>query len=71
MEQVLLKPEEAARALSLGRSKVYELLASGSLESITIGKSRRIPADALRRWVDRQLRGDTGAPVPAAADEAA
>lgn len=54
MEQLLLKPEEASRVLGLGRSKIYQLLATGAIESIAVGRSRRIPADALRRWVDRQ-----------------
>ena len=66
MEQLLLKPEEASRVLAIGRSKVYELLASGALESIAIGRSRRIPAEALRRWVDRQREAR---PEPAPAEE--
>lgn len=49
--RLLLRPEEAARVLAIGRSKLYELLASGDLESVCIGSSRRIPADALRRFV--------------------
>lgn len=61
MEQLLLKPEEASRVLAIGRSKIYELLATGALESIAVGRSRRIPAEALRRWVDRQ-RAAQGAP---------
>ena len=66
MEQLLLKPEEASRVLAIGRSKVYELMASGALESIAIGRSRRIPAEALRRWVDRQREPR---PEPAQSDE--
>jgi excisionase family DNA binding protein len=51
MEKLLLTPEEAARALSIGRSKLYQLLASGSLRSVTIGSSRRVPVEALRNFV--------------------
>jgi excisionase family DNA binding protein len=60
MEKVLLTPEEAAQALSIGRSKVYELLRAGALASVRIGASRRIPVDAVRAYVDA-LAGDSAA----------
>lgn len=44
---------EAADALRIGRSKLYELLASGEIESIHIGRSRKIPATALSDYVNR------------------
>lgn len=57
MEQVLLlTPEEAARALSISRSKLYELLADGQLESVRIGALRRIPVEALNSFI-AQLAG--------------
>jgi excisionase family DNA binding protein len=56
VEKLLLKPEEAAEALSIGRSKVYELIGTGELASVRIGACRRIPADALVEFVSR-LRG--------------
>jgi excisionase family DNA binding protein len=54
--KLLLTPAEAAELLGLGRSTVYELLAGGDLESICIGRARRIPRDALLAYVER-LRG--------------
>ncbi|MGA7270643.1 MAG: helix-turn-helix domain-containing protein [Acidimicrobiia bacterium] len=63
VEKLLLKPEEAAEVLSIGRSKVYELIGTGELASVRIGASRRIPADALVEFVSR-LQGaavDSGA----------
>lgn len=50
---ILLTPVEAARALGIGRSKVYELLQAGVLESVHIGSCRRIPAVALSDLVAR------------------
>jgi excisionase family DNA binding protein len=47
MSPVLLTVEEAADALALGRTKVYELLDAGALRSIKIGRARRIPVEAL------------------------
>ena len=55
MEKLLLRPTEAADQLGITRSKLYELLASGEVPSIKIGKSRRIPADALKKWVNEQM----------------
>jgi excisionase family DNA binding protein len=44
---------EAATALRISRTKLYELLDSGEIESIHIGRGRKIPADALRIYIDR------------------
>ena len=54
MERLLLRPIEAAEAIGVGRSKVYELLASGELPSIRIGSSVRVPLDGLRAWIAKQ-----------------
>ncbi len=51
--QLLLTPTEAARALGIGRSKLYELIQKGALESVHIGTCCRIPADALSDLVAR------------------
>lgn len=55
--KLLLTPEEAADRLSLGRTKVYQLITSGALKSVRIGKSRRIPTAALLDLVDRLHAG--------------
>ena len=38
----------------LGRTKTYELLGTGELDSITIGKRRLIIIDSYRRLIERQ-----------------
>ena len=43
MEKLLLSPADAAAHLSIGRSKVYELMRLGQLRSVKIGALRRIP----------------------------
>ena len=65
MEKLLLRPHECAEVLGLCRSKVYELIASGALPSITIGKSRRIPVEALRDWVRAQSEAGESRAMPA------
>jgi excisionase family DNA binding protein len=54
--RLLLRPEEAAEVLGLGRTKVYKLIGSGELRSIKIGSSRRVSATALAEFV-AQLDG--------------
>lgn len=50
-QKLLLKPEEVAERLSVGRTSVYDLLRSGRLESVRIGASRRVPAEAVEAFV--------------------
>lgn len=61
---ILLSAEEAAEMLGIGRTFVFELIANGRLESITIGRRRLIPRDALERLVaeerERQLAEKCG-----------
>lgn len=61
----LLRPEEAAEFLSLSRARIYELLKAGEIESVTIGRSRRIPLAALDDFVTR-LRAEGGCHTPRA-----
>lgn len=56
---------EFCRISGLGRTRVYELIANGELDSISIGKRRLIVLDSYRRLIDRQ-RG-TPAEKPATA----
>ena len=44
VEKVLLTVEEAAARLNLGRTSVFGLIKRGEIESVRIGRSRRIPA---------------------------
>ena len=53
LDKLLLKPAEAAHMLGIGRTKLFELLASGALESVQIGQSRRVPRDALDAFLAR------------------
>ena len=52
VDRLLLTPEHAAELLAVGRTKIYELLRTGELESVRIGAARRIPAAALTAYVE-------------------
>ncbi|MFF0030261.1 excisionase family DNA-binding protein [Streptomyces avermitilis] len=50
---VLLKVEEAARRLRIGRTTCFALIRTGELESVLVGGLRRIPVDAPAAYVTR------------------
>lgn len=52
-ERIVLTVEEAAERLGIGRTLVYALVRRGDIESISIGRLRRIPCDAVDDFVDR------------------
>jgi excisionase family DNA binding protein len=51
--QLLLTAVQAAATLAICRTKLYDLLRKGELESVQIGTSRRIPYVALTEYVQR------------------
>jgi excisionase family DNA binding protein len=57
VEQLLVKPLEAAEALGMGRTVFYRLVKAGVIPSCRIGKSIRIPVSALKSWAERQGPG--------------
>lgn len=63
---VALTVEEAARRLGIGRTTMYALIASGQVQSVRIGRLRRIPAEALAAY----LATSSQAPAPTAAHAA-
>ena len=56
MDKKLLDVAEAAQMLGLGRSKTYDLVMSGLLRSLLIGRSRRIPLGAIDEFIETQLK---------------
>ncbi|MER7129426.1 helix-turn-helix domain-containing protein [Streptosporangium saharense] len=49
--KLLVSASEASQMLGIGKTKIYELMASGELRSVKIGRSRRIPVEALTAFV--------------------
>jgi len=50
-QPLLYTVPQVTRLLNLGRSRVYELIRTGALPSVTIGHSRRITITAVRDFV--------------------
>jgi len=51
VERLLFTVEEAAAALGVGRSLMFELIAAGHVETVRVGRLRRVRPDALHSYV--------------------
>lgn len=49
-ERVLLTVEEAAQRLRIGRTRMFALVKTGAIESVRIGRLRRISVDAVTAY---------------------
>jgi len=54
VEPICVKVNDAARMIGIGRTKLYELIASGEIEAIKLGKSTRIMTASLHELVMRR-----------------
>lgn len=52
MEQLAYSINETARALSLGRTSIYALIAEGKLETFKLGRRTLVKATSIRRLID-------------------
>ena len=53
-QPLLLSIPDVAASLGLGRSKVYELIAKEGLPVIRFGRSVRVSAASLQKWVEQR-----------------
>lgn len=54
MEPLLVSIAETAKALSLGRTSVYELINAGELETRKMGRRRLVTVESIKRLIDNQ-----------------
>ncbi|MGH3812275.1 MAG: excisionase family DNA-binding protein [Pseudonocardiaceae bacterium] len=64
-QPLLLRIEDAAERLGIGRTLMFALVAEGEIESVQVGRLRRIPAECLDEFVTR-LRSNAHRDDPAA-----
>lgn len=55
MSTDLLTVPETMRKLRVSRQVLYALIRSGELPSLRIGRSRRIPAEAVAAFIEQKL----------------
>ena len=54
VEPICVRVNDAARMIGVGRTKVYELISSGELETVKIGKATRVTTASLHELVRRK-----------------
>jgi excisionase family DNA binding protein len=52
---LLLSPAEAAKALGISRATLYPLLMRKETPSVRVGGLRRVPIEALQRYIGELL----------------
>ena len=53
VEPICVRVNDAARMIGVGRTKLYELISSGELETIKLGKATRVTTASLHKLVER------------------
>ncbi|MFE9395724.1 helix-turn-helix domain-containing protein [Streptomyces flavidovirens] len=51
-----LTVEEAARRLSVGRTTMYALIRDGAVQTVPIGRLRRVPVQALSDYLTARMQ---------------
>ncbi len=54
VEPICVRINDAARMIGVGRTKLYELIANGEVETVKLGKSTRVITASLHRLIMRQ-----------------
>lgn len=57
-DQLVATPNQAMKALVVGRSTLYSLINAGELESYTEGRSRRILVSSIHAYIERRLASE-------------
>ncbi|MBB0244357.1 helix-turn-helix domain-containing protein [Streptomyces alkaliphilus] len=59
-ERLLYRPEEAAAALGISRSLIYEEIRLGRLKTVRIGRRRLVPPEYVTQYIEL-LKREAGA----------
>jgi excisionase family DNA binding protein len=54
---LLVRPKQACSMLSVGITRLYELMNSGTLESFKDGKARKITVRSIEAYVEKHVGG--------------
>ena len=64
MTRMLYPINDAVRVLGIGRSTLYELIATGEIHTVKIGRRTLIAHDELERYVTRLTEREAAESVP-------
>jgi len=53
-DPICVRVNDAARMIGVDRTKLYELIAAGEIETVKLGKSTRITTASLHELIRRQ-----------------
>jgi excisionase family DNA binding protein len=54
MENLMLRPAEAAELIGVGRTTFYKLVKAKEVPTCLLGKSIRIPLAPFRKWAEEK-----------------
>ena len=60
MQGKLLKVEEVAQILGISKSFAYQLMRTGQIPTVHIGRSRRVKRRDLERFISENTHGESG-----------
>jgi len=52
----LLRPDEVADRLNIGKRTVYKLIADGEIPALKIRSSLRVPDYAIEKYISKQMQ---------------
>ena len=55
-ERLSCRPAEVRELIGIGRTKLRELLATGEIESFSVGRARLVSRATLERWVSQSTQ---------------
>ena len=60
-QRLLLRIPEVAETLGIGRTKIYEMIATGELPTVHFGRAVRISVTTLQKWVEAREQQESSA----------
>lgn len=57
---ITVRVPEAARMLGISRSRIYELITSGDIETVKLGRATLVPIAGLHALIERLRREQLG-----------
>lgn len=55
VKPLVYKPEDAMILLSVGRCKIYELIRSGELKTVRVGKKYLVPMKSIEEFLEAHM----------------